>query len=302
MDEISKYQFTISYVGPAVENGSISTKHLTQALSAVTDLFSAANETLNPREVRADTHVRVFSQGSFEVLIEIFLYAPAALTALLASDAITTAANIKSLLFDTGVARSIGLTGFLRELQGDIPKETLESDARNGLVITTTQKKTIEVPSDVLHLFENPAVRYSLADFINALSDPGIHEIKIRGQDDYECRIQANERELFGRSGLGEQFVREETDNVALTIVAPSFTRNRKWRFKFNTHDLSARVEDLSFLERVANRKEQFAAGDTLLCRLRTRYIPTRNRSRREYIVDRVYDHISRTDGDASVQ
>ena len=182
MHELSRCQFSIAYDGPALADETIPVVYLAPTLSAVGTLFSAANKVLNPRPIRTDAHVRAFSPGSFEILINIVQSVPAAAAAVFASELATTAANIKTLVFDTGLVRSVGLTGLVRDLRGTRPVETRPAANGSSIVVTTTKTKTIEIPPEVLPLYEDPAVRASLTDIVHALDHPGIDEFQIRGE------------------------------------------------------------------------------------------------------------------------
>jgi hypothetical protein len=270
---------------------------LAPALSAISALFSEANNVLNSRHVQTNAFVRAFSPGCFEVVFDIIQSVPAAMAAVFTGDVAATAANIKTLIFDTGLARSVGLTGLVRELGGRRPVETRQTHAGGNVVVTTTRSTTIEIPPDVLPLYENPSVRASLADLVRGLEHPGIHELQIRGERGVECRIRADEREFFGRRAVTEQLLRDEMRVAELELVAPSFNPRQKWRFRDDGRPLNAIVRDERFLDRVAGRQAQFAAGDTMVCRIHTRYRPVANGLRREHAVEQVIEHISREGG-----
>ena len=294
MEEVSRCQFTLAYDGPAVAEGTIPVVYLAPALGAIGTLFSAANKVLSPEQVRTDAYVRAFSAGSFEALLDIIQSVPAAMAAVFAAEAATTVANIKTLVFDTGLAKSVGLTGLVRELGGRKPVEMRPADTNGNVVVTTTRTTTVEIPSDVLPLYEDPSVRASLADLVRALDHPGIHELQIRGARGVECRIHADDREFFGRGAVAEQLLRDETRVSELQLVAPSFNSRQKWRFRDNGRRLNATIRDDRFLKAVAARQAQFAAGDTMVCRIRTRHVPVASGLRREHAIEQVLEHTSR--------
>ena len=268
--------------------------YLAPALSAISTLFSAANNVLNQQHVRTDAYVRAFSAGSFEAFLDIIQSVPPALAAVFAGEAATTVANIKTLIFDTGLAKSTGLTGLVRELGGRKPVETRPADTSGNVIVTTTRTTTIEIPSDVLPLYENPSVRASLTDLVRALDHPGVDELQIRGARGVECRIHADDREFFGRDAVAEQLLRDERRVAELRVVAPSFNARQKWRFRDGRRPLNATIRDDRFLERVAASQAQFAAGDTMVCRIHTRHVPVANGLRREHAIEQVLEHINR--------
>ena len=90
-----------------------------------------------------------------------------------------------------------------------------------------------------------------------------------------------------------EQLRREETWEAELLVVAPSFNRRQKWRFRDGRRPFNAAIQDKRFLDQVANGEAQFASGDTMVCRMRTRYVPSANAIRREHAVEQVLKHVS---------
>ncbi|GAB1468313.1 hypothetical protein MASR2M64_10290 [Candidatus Cloacimonadota bacterium] len=82
--------------------------------------------------------------------------------------------------------------------------------------------------------------------------------------------------------------------NVSVTIIKLSFERNYKWSFYYNGFKINASIRDLSFFEQIDNRIP-FAKGDKLIVDLRIvqEYDKeVRSLVNREYIIDRVVNHI----------
>lgn len=59
--------FSLAYLGPSVDDGSMDVRTLAPALLALSDVFRFANETVNPKSPPVALDIRATTRGSFEI-------------------------------------------------------------------------------------------------------------------------------------------------------------------------------------------------------------------------------------------
>lgn len=290
---MSHGEFSLTYDGPAVEDGTMDVRDLAPALLAVGQLFEAANRTLHGESSVARVQVRTVSPGSFFIGLDVSVTFLQSVRDLLAGPEATAAANLIGLLGGTG---AVGCTAIrlVRWLKGRQPTSVKRKDG--GRATIEVDGHSIEVDEPVARLALDVDVRLALERVIaEPLSKEGIQEVRLGVGPDVE-RIGKEEGYYFLAPPDREAGVFESRYRGPFSIVSLSFKIGNKWRLHDGKSALNVTVVDEDFLVKVNRNEVSFAKGDILICDVR---VVTRQDAsgglKAEYFIERVVEHRSGT-------
>jgi ribosomal protein L19 len=158
--------------------------------------------------------------------------------------------------------------------------------------LTLDDGDVLEVPADVLRLYDRLSIRKNVRNVLEPLARDGIDEVAF--ESEREVTISAAELPDF-EPGDEETPVAEEIGERVLQIAAVTFIEGNKWRLTDGVSTFWSAIEDEGFLARV-EQGEPFSKGDML--RAQVRIVQTQDAEgnlKAEYVIERVIEHIRRT-------
>lgn len=264
---------------------------LINSLFHITAIIQEFNNEIN-REFstnkKIETKINAFSEGSFEVHLEIISGFSEAISELLTSQNIQTTAAI--------IAGLVGVLQLKRFLKGKEPKnvekkgDTVTIEGENNARITI-DKRTYNIYN------HNTVVNESISKNFETLdNDPSISAFEISGNK--EINIPKEEfHDLARHNLLLEESQNIEIDHEAkLNIVKVVFEENYKWQFYYKGNKISANISDKKFYNRIDDG-ERFSKGDILICELQINKIFDKTANtyvNKSYQINNVQQHIPR--------
>lgn len=277
--DTSTATFTISYEGPALQDGRMDVRDLAPALLALGDLLHEAGEAASPDAPTVNLDIRAFREGSFIVDLEVVV---ATAITLLSSTPATAASNLVQLTH--------GLFSAVKRLRGKrVVNQEETSPGKTRL--TLSDGTSLETDSPVVFLLQNESARRHTRAVLAPLDQHGIDDLKIEAPGEPELTLVAEDAEVVQATLDDTPLIDDERD-MAVTLSAVAFEPGKKWRLNDGGHVFWASIDDSAFVRRVQLNQEAFRAGDILICRVRVRQWQTENGLRSDYTVIRVQDHI----------
>lgn len=292
---MSEANLTLIFSGSAVEKGVIDVQNLAPALLAVGELVQATNYEINGDKTQIAVKVRATAQGSFEVdlcLLQSLQQNAKALFdfALQNKDGISAANDLADLLFKTVAGTSAcggGLFALIKFLKGRKPEKI---EQKGGEVHIHIGETLFVTNPQAIRLAESIPVREQAKRTIATLSNEGIDKIRIRRPDTPELEIAKSEVGYFEYEDTEEELA-DETRTMTLQIISLSFKEDNKWRVTDGGDPFSASIEDVSFLNKIANNEIAFAKGDYLECVVRERQYRDAKGLKKERTIIEVTNH-----------
>lgn len=261
----SRVEFSISYAGPALDDGAMDVKSLAPALLALGKVCEDANSILNATTAAVAVHVRATKPGSFGVEIELWQ----SIKSLLGQQETRTAVQILMLLLGGG-----GVLEIVRRLKGRPAEGTTLEDGSVKIDVKGDNNtvNTLVVNGDAHGLYNSSRIRHGMRDVAAPLTTPGIEKVEIQRDGQVIGQIDSDEYSYFdGPLPENDEDI-DEYEGVYY-IEKLSFADRYKWTFRDQVGDLifNASMADQEFMARVAVREVNFADGDALRVRLRRR-------------------------------
>ncbi|MDD9901192.1 MAG: hypothetical protein OXT65_09465 [Alphaproteobacteria bacterium] len=296
---MSEANLTLIFDGFGVENGEIDVQDLAPALLSMGELIQAANHEINGNKAQIAVKVRATAEGSFEVdltLIQSLVENTKALISFAEEhkEGIAAANELADLLFKvTGVVIGGittvggGLFALIKFLKGRKPdkieKVGTEIHVHIGDNYFVANPRTIK-------LAESIPVREQAKKAISTLSRNGIDVIKVRRSAADDLEVSKGEVGYFDFEEVEEELV-DETRPMTLQIISLSFKEDNKWRVTDGGDPFSATIEDVVFLNKIANDEVAFSKGDYLVCDVRERQFNTSKGLKKERSIIKVKTH-----------
>ena len=274
----------IVYDGPALQDGQMNVRDLASSMLAVGALFDSANQTLNGSNISVDVNVRATKPGSFHILYEVIQPITSTIPI---QELLSTADQIKNLLFGSGASLFVGLFFLVMWLRGRKPKV---EKINNDLFRLTIDNQSYEVPLKLLHLYQDVSVRRALADIVRPVREPGIDVIEVREDTNLLQKATKDDISAFDVPEVQEPLL-DETSRHAFSIISLAFKEDNKWRLTDGKAVFHVSMKDTEFQKRVDNNEIAFAKGDILVCDLHTVQWQIQEGVKTEYEVVKVLSH-----------
>ena len=283
---IDSAEFIVAYEGDALAEHTMSVRDLAPALLALGEAFDRANDLLNGNRSAVSLEIRATQQGSFELVLILESAISAALP-VLSGDFVTAAVNMKGLFF------SGGLISLIKRLRGAAPRVVGQE---NGNLILEIDRLRLEVPPEVLRLYNDPVLRKQLEPVVQPVARNGIDRVVFRDrQQTLESVEKGDVSSFVARNESSEEAITTETvfPRQRLRPAAVTFERDGKWRLNDGERTRWYAMNDTTFAEEVADGRLRFGSGDTLVCDVIARQtIEPSGQLRMEYEVARVIEHV----------
>jgi len=281
-------EFSLTYEGPALDDGRMDVGELAPALLALSEIFRAANRIARPTSPPVSLDIRAFEPGSFRVVLDLGQAQGIVeqLTTLLSSQVPTALANVVSI-----VVGANGLFSLIKKLRHRSVRRE-EQPRFNRTRLTLDDGTTIDTDSSVVVLYRDEAVRKAARQVVSPLSQDGVQRAIVKQPDSEAVVLDKDEIDAFEVPRLADTPLVHQDLTMALSITSLSFAEGNKWRFGDGDRAFFASIEDEAFLARVDRNEERFSKGDILICRVHVQQWQTETGLRTEYAVLEVQEHI----------
>lgn len=290
---MSEARFSLLFRGSAVDNGEIDVQDFAPALLAVGDLLQAANKVINSDKATVSVKVRATSEGCFEVDLTLFQQLATSIFTFAEAhkDGIEAANGLADLVWKISagvVGTGGGLFALLRWMKRRKPDKIEERGGDVIIIIGDTQFVTNE---GTVKLAEDIAVRKHARKLVSALEREGIETISVRQPGHEELKLERRDVSSFDVPNVEEEEILDEERRMTLQIISLSFKEDNKWRLTDGAEPFTAGIEDVDFLNKIANDEISFAKNDYLICQVRERQFNTPNGLKKERTITEVIEH-----------
>ena len=129
---------------------------------------------------------------------------------------------------------------------------------------------------------------------VAALSKEGIDEIKIKSSSGETLKVSKEEVRYFEYQDT-EEALEDEIRSMTLQIISLSFKEDNKWRVTDGSEPFNVTIDDMAFLNQIANDEISFSKGDYLVCSVREQQFRTSKGLRKERYIMKVIEHKTAT-------
>jgi hypothetical protein len=167
-------------------------------------------------------------------------------------------------------AATTGVIALIKRFKGKQPVEKTPSGP-GSTTVTAPDGSHLEVPNEVLQLYDDVEIRLDAHRIVAILKRDGIDSLFI-GKDagPPPTVISKEEAPAFDRLPGGDVILADFEHEMAVEVEAVDFRRGSGWRFTDGERSYEMKIDDAEFRKRVANAHETFAAGDLFRCVVRT--------------------------------
>lgn len=260
--------FALAYDGPALADGRMEVRDLAPALLSLADLFRQANAVTFPEAPPVTLEIRAQDRGSF--VVDLALVQPEFVDEAirwLTSQQVTALLHLRELVIGGGAVVG-GVFWLIKKARGRRITDRDSSDA--GMVrIHFSDGEMLEVPWDVLTLYDKVTIRRRAREVVEPVRREGIEAVRFYREEDREVTFEATSDDVdaFEVVEQEERLLEQETEMVA-SIASAAFVEGNKWRLSDGERSFWAAIEDPGFLDRI-DAGEPFRKGDMLRCRMR---------------------------------
>jgi len=301
---LAETEFVLEYGGPAVDDGTMPIRDLAPSLIALAELFTGASRLINPEADPVSLNIKATGDGSF--LVHLFLEAQPGgpwdqFVDSFSSDATDALTNLWTLVVGGATLTVSGLLGFLKYLKNRRIKRAEPGSEAGTIKLTLEDDTTIELPGQVLTLYESIEIRRKAEQVVAPLKRDGIDYVAFREDREREPEVVVRKDDLPAYEAEPGQDVvlLDEVQRKVLTILSVVFVEGNKWRFSEGESSFSAAIEDEAFLGLVRDHVETFGADDMLRCRVRVVQVRRDGKLHTDYTIVEVIEHIPATRGES---
>ncbi len=163
-------------------------------------------------------------------------------------------------------------------LRNKPPKEIVTDKSTGQPIVVLGDNNQISINQTTYNMYNNADVQKATANLCkNIFKSNRDAGLTISGDSAEEC-IELDKD--CGKNWTDKVFEPEKSElsdetliNVTLPIIKPDLSQKGAWYVEYNHSNQWMTIEDESFLEQVKNGNIVFAAGDSLSCQLRIKFI-----------------------------
>lgn len=166
--------FAVEYEGPVLADGSMPVAELAPALIALGEVFVAASRVAYPEREPVALKIRATDQGSF--LVQLAIHSPDTwdkIVDLLSSPTVDALSNVKELVIGTG----IGVVLLIKRVRNRRIEARAPLEA-GRIQVTLSDGTIIDVPAEVLSLYDNLAVREKVRQVVAPVERSGVERVR----------------------------------------------------------------------------------------------------------------------------
>ncbi|WP_416305205.1 hypothetical protein [Neptunicella sp. SCSIO 80796] len=261
MSQQLKCIFKLSYNSTSTEDNTIDATVLGNSLINMSALIKESTKVLHGEESTARVEVQAHEPGSFVVEFAAWLDAGGA-------DVLQTLGIVT-----TGAAVSIGnVFAALKALKNRTPVSKFVEGDTTKIIFDDGESISIATKTD--KLISNYSVRQRLDQVVKKAAEyeDGATVTFLTEDDEVIEQVTPEQIEFFKappRKILAQELTEVDTTNVIFTVVA--LESKKGWKIRLaNGEEVSATMNDDSFIERINNRKREFLKGDMFEIKLKT--------------------------------
>ncbi|MDE9458799.1 hypothetical protein [Xenorhabdus bovienii] len=174
----------------------------------------------------------------------------------------------------------------------------LTSSTKSNTTTIELEDGELKCDKTVAILVSDPIIRQAMNEIINQpLSTQEKPNFKITsdGANIYEVKDdEVLDFTPLPRKSLSHENIEQITTNVLITQV--NFDSSKGWKMFYDDKEISVRMDDQSFMQRVKDSTKSFTKGDMFEVLLSVVTKNTARSQRTEYIIDRVIRHRASTE------
>lgn len=298
--------FMFAFEGETFDQGEIDVRDLAPALLSLGEVIQAANRALNGGRAQASLRMKATNLGSFEALLNVdisFLTAIGDMLDLMTDnpDRVVAADQLLDLLIKAGkvvggtVIGLTGLFGALKLLKGGKPDEVKHQS--DGTVVIAKAGSSVVIDQRTMILLNDLPTRNAVEEFgSKALNVRGVTSVRLGDATD-GAPLLLQKVDLVALKVPGpeveEPIIEKAEREVLLKIITSAFRDGYKWRFSDGGEKpFTAEMEDLAFINSVAEGKIFLSANDTLRCLIREEQILGPAGLSKETAIVKVVEHL----------
>lgn len=287
---VAETDFALVYDGPALTDGRMPVRDLAPAVLALSEVFAEANEIVNPGGRAVALEIQATDRGSFDVML-VLQHAGEVAVDLLTSEETTAIVNLQNLIVGSGVTSLFGFIAWRkgRRIVSEQPRVDGDVD------LTLNDGTTVKIPGALARVQNSVTVRNNARSVVAPVNSPGVDRVEFRDEQTVTVSLGRDDVgafELEPGEDPDRVVVSDQEFDLVVEVVSPVFSdEDRSWRVNDGEHSFRATMDDSTFIERVVNRAETFAAGDRLQVRMRRRQYQTQHQIRNEWTILRVIRH-----------
>lgn len=283
MDNIENI-ISLEYRGKLVEKGQMDSYAVSESIKAFSDFISVLSKSTYG-EISVNTNISGFRPNSFDI-----------------DFAISMSGHVTNLIAVAPFTIE-GLNELIRScfdvylhLKGKPPK-SIEQVSNNTYNIENMNGDIKNYTAETINLVNNIYIGESLEACIKKPLERGVDEIGLRSANNKSkdiVKVTKDDAEAFTPIIKEDDENSNIDNNAVLTITAPDFRENNKWKFNYRGSNIYANINCKKFLSRVNKGIERFGKGDVLKAKMKVTNILKRNKPTQEYIITEVLEHISK--------
>ncbi|MBN2751841.1 MAG: hypothetical protein JXQ84_03955 [Rhodospirillaceae bacterium] len=265
---MSETQLKLTFDGPAMDGGVIDVNDLAPALLSVGELIQSANSHLNGKRAQVSVRVRATSHACFEIDLSLFQSLAESAKSLLSfacdhKDEITVVKDLTEIVFGcTG-----GMLGLVAFLKGRKPDKVEHKD---GNVYVHIGDNVFVTSKEAIELAQNVEVREQARKAVSVLSKDGVDALRFTTPLSPPLEITKAQVGHFEYTlSEDEDVINNDVREMVLQVVSLSFKEDNKWRVTDGGDAFTVSIEDVDFLNKIANSEIAFSKNDYLKCRVR---------------------------------
>lgn len=305
----SASHFTLTYEGAQSQQHPVAVRDLAPAILSLNDLIERTNTLVNGNRVSTELQITAIRTGSIEIAFLLITVGTEAAIEFLASENVTSAANLIQLTFG-GAALVRAVRSFRRrrastaeptddEVADRIESLELDIDLSSASTagrIHARGELSRDNMGQLIRLANDAVIRRSLEGVLDPLSRNGFERLVVRESDQPIGMIDQSDAFSMSQPRADDDIVSMQTTRQVLRVVSPNLGSLRlKWRLNNGASTNWYSIFDDVFLERVKNGSVYFQAGDTLTCDIRTiQRILNNGRLTVQFQILRVIEHRQR--------
>lgn len=278
--------FSFSYDGPPVSEGTIDARDLAPSLLALADLVDEAAPLVHSDLARLSVRIKSnFEKGSFVVNFDITdLYSK--FVSLFGSPDAQAWSSFFQIIGLTGVA---GVLQLVKRSKGRKPS-VVTFERSEKVSITFDGELPEQYDKHVFELFENIKARKAIEKLVSPITEKGFESFKIKDGSQESLSVTPSEANYFKAPPDKNERTISEVD-ARLVIIAMSFNSGNKWRVTDGARNFYVSILDDAFNEQIQNGQAVFGKGDSLFVQLRTTQWFEDSQLHAEHAIAKVHKH-----------
>jgi hypothetical protein len=292
--ESAHEELSISYVGPALDSHSMDVRQLAPSLLALADLFTIAHNSVGqPLALPPALEVHAQRGGSFIVDLWLSMQESSGTLVEALNGRHATAAGTALGLGSPVIGALIWTRNRLRK-----GREKTVAEIEPGRIrITWADGTHVEAPVEAQNLVASMDFTRAAARVFEPLRREGIDEVELRQRGSGRggsVKVVRDDLPAFNTLDDDEKLLSDNTRVVVIRVENLAFKPGNKWRVNDGSASIWVTVDDLQFLQRMGERTESFADGDSFVVRMRDRQFQSlANGIRVEHSIEEVIEHRS---------